>query len=177
MKHILWRICKQYGFEVEEHHAGNGIFRENKWVAECARQGQRIMFIGVNAHHTNCKSERMVRSLSELSRLMMINAKKRRPSTISGNLCPYVFKMATEALNEIPSLQDSINRTPVQKKSESKIIPNSKHWKPFGCPVYVLAGPLQLGRDIFHRWKERGKVGIYLGLSSLNAKNVALVLD
>ena len=43
-------------------------------MAECERQGKRLNFAGVKYHHTNGISEIMIRSLSELSRAMMINA-------------------------------------------------------------------------------------------------------
>ena len=43
--------------------------------------------------------------------------------------------------------------------------------------MYVLTGPLQIGRNIFHTWKERGKVVIYLGISPLHEKYVALIIE
>jgi hypothetical protein len=54
---------------------------------------------------------------------------------------------------------------------------NLKHWKPFGCPVYVLHNRLQGSGGIFHKWKHRSKVGIYLGRSPQHARSVALVLS
>ena len=84
--------------------------------------------------------------------------------------------MANDVLNETPSLQDKERRTPLQLCSQSNVTTNSKHWKPFGCPVYVLESALQEG-GIHHKWKERAKVGIYLGRSPQHARNVALVLD
>ena len=74
---------------------------------------------------------------------MIIHAKKRRPITIPTNLCTYDLKMEAEALNEIPILQYSMHRTPDHDFSWFKVMPNSKYWKPFGCPVYVSEGPLQ----------------------------------
>ena len=54
---------------------------------------------------------------------------------------------------------------------------NNKHWNIFGCPVYILGGPLKPGRKIFHKWNERSKVGIYLERLPFHAINVSLVLD
>ena len=53
---------------------------------------------------------------------------------------------------------------------------NSKHYHPFGCPAFVLENELQ-GNKPFHKWKERAKVGIYLGKSPQHGRNVALILD
>jgi hypothetical protein len=54
---------------------------------------------------------------------------------------------------------------------------NPKHWKPFGCPVYVLDSKIQGGSGIFHKWKSRANLGIYLGRSPQHTRSVALVLD
>ena len=89
------RMCKQYGFQIEAYHADNGIFRENKWTSEYVRQGQRLKFVGVNAHHTNGIIEKISRSLLELPRVIMIHEKKRRQSAISANLWTYYINMAT----------------------------------------------------------------------------------
>ena len=53
---------------------------------------------------------------------------------------------------------------------------NKKHWKPFGCPVSVLDESLQTGTP-FSKWKQRARVGIYLGQSPIHNRNVALVLN
>jgi hypothetical protein len=54
---------------------------------------------------------------------------------------------------------------------------NPKHWKPFDCTVYVLDKGLQAGTTIFHKWKQRANVGVYLGRLPQHARSVALVLD
>ena len=56
-------------------------------------------------------------------------------------------------------------------------MPNSKHWKTFGCAVFFLAGLFKTGNNIIHKWKKRSKVVIYIGLSSFNARNETLLLD
>jgi hypothetical protein len=84
--------------------------------------------------------------------------------------------MANTALNETPCMQDPAKRTAQQIYSGTKVQSNAKHWKPFGCPVYVLDSALQTG-GIFHKWKQRSRVGVYVGQSPLHARNVALVLD
>ena len=53
---------------------------------------------------------------------------------------------------------------------------NKKHWKPFGCPVYILDESLQTGKP-FNKWKQCARVGIYLGQSPIRDRNVALVLN
>ena len=55
------------------------------------------------------------------------------------------------------------------------MIINKKHWRPFGCPVFVLEEQLQSGRP-YQKWRQRARVGIYLGQSPIHNWNVALVL-
>ena len=57
-----------------------------------------------------------------------------------------------------------------------EVVINSKHWHTFGCPIYVLDSDLQTGKP-YHKWRERSRIGIYLGRSPHHARNVALVLD
>ena len=66
--------------------------------------------------------------------------------------------------------------TPIQVATGTKVEINQKHFKPFGCPVCVLNKSLQLGQP-HGKWKERSKVGVYLGPSPMHNRNVALVLD
>ena len=169
--------CSQMGVQVRAYHADNGVFRANKWVTECRNRQQALTFAGVNAHHTNGKAERRIRSLQELTRSMLIHANKRWPKSVTTNLWPYAMRMANDAINQSPSLQDPERRSPEQMISASTTMPNTKHWHPFRCPVFVLDNALQGGRGIFHKWKQRSKVGIYLGRSPQHGRNVALVLD
>lgn len=107
---------------------------------------------------------------------MLIHATKRWPQATTANLWPYAVRMANIVINETPNLQDKAKRTPQQVFSSTTTNVNAKHWKPFGCPVYVLHNALQKGQSQ-HKWKQRSRVGIYLGPSPQHARNVALVLD
>ena len=73
-------------------------------------------------------------------------------------------------------MQDPKRRSPNQLFFKTKVGTNPKHYQTFGCPVYVLDSKLQTN-DPYHKWKQRSKVGIYLGISPTHGKGVALVLD
>jgi hypothetical protein len=85
--------------------------------------------------------------------------------------------MANDVLCETPNMQHSQKMTPQQVFSKTNVLPNPKHWKPFGCPTYVLDNTLQSGTGIFHKWKQQSRVGIYIGRWPQHARSVALVLD
>jgi len=64
--------------------------------------------------------------------------------------------MANESINVSPSLQDPQHRSPLQIYSKTPIDISNKHYKPFGCPVYVLDPDLQ-NNNPHHKWKARSK--------------------
>ena len=168
--------AKARGVTIRAYHADNGVFKANAWIEKCKQQGQRLTFAGVNAHHQNGMAERRIRLLTELTRTMLIHSNKKWPTVITTNLWPYALRMANNVLNETPSLQDQQRRTPQQIFSNTRAHTNPKHWKPFGCPVCILEDNLQQQKP-FHKWKERAKVGVYLGKSPQHSRNVDLVLD
>ena len=59
---------------------------------------------------------------------------------------------------------------------KQKVNINTKDFKPFGYPVYVLKAALQQNNP-HHKWKERANVGIYMGKSPQHCRNVSLVMD
>ena len=85
--------------------------------------------------------------------------------------------MANDAINATPNLKFKDNLTPLEAFSKSRVSINPKHWYHFGCPVYVLATPLQQAGGIHHKWKERSRLGLYLGRSPQHSRSVALVLN
>jgi len=166
----------RHGVKVENYHADNGIFKAYKWVDACRLDGQGMTFAAVNAHHQNGIAERRIRELQELARAMLTHANARWSDTITANLWPYAIRNANDAVNHTPSMQDAARRSPVEIFSNSKVATNPKHWKPFGCPTYVLTNELQSNRP-FHKWSQRSRAGVYLGRSPQHGRNVALVMD
>jgi hypothetical protein len=83
---------------------------------------------------------------------------------------------ANTVFDEAPSLQDKQRRRTLQVFSGTKVAINIKHYIPFGCPVYVLDANLRSGLP-HHKWRQRSRVGIYLGRFPHHSRNVALALD
>ena len=175
-KRAFERYAHSMGITIQAYHADNGIFKAKGWVEACTNQGQPLTFSGVGAHHTNGKAERRIRELQEMARTALIHANKRWPEAIAAYLWPYAVRYSNDCINNTPNMQDPKRRTPVQLFSGSAVEINSKHWKPFGAPVYVLNEAPRDGRP-FHKWKAKSKVGIYIGRSPIHSKEVALVLD
>jgi hypothetical protein len=110
----------------------------------------------------------------ENARAMLLFAQQRWPGAITPNLWPYALRMVNMVYNYIPLRERK--ETPLELFSSTTILPQLRHFHHFGCPVYVLQGPLQQGQMI-RKWEERARIGIYLGSSPQHAKSVALVLS
>jgi SAM-dependent MidA family methyltransferase len=98
--------------------------------------------------------EKRICDLQDLARAMLLHASTKWNTHITANLWPYAICMANEVLNSTPCPQLQMRQTPQQVFDRMKVLPNPKHFQPFGCPVYVLATPLQT-RNSYHKWKEQ----------------------
>lgn len=173
------RFAATHGVLVKHYHADNGTFAAHEWIRACSQQGQGLSFAGVNAHHTNGKAEVRIRHLQEQARSAMIHAQKRWPEAVNTHLWPYAIRMANDSINQTPWLKDKQGRSPLGIFSGTHVETNPKHWHHFGCPVYVLEDSLQRGKSKPKggKWKERARIGLYLGRSPQHARNVALILN
>ena len=176
-KHAFEEFCRQQGITVRGYHADNGVFKASEWIKDCRSKHQGLTFAGVQAHHTNGKAERRIRLLQDLARTMIIHADRRWGGGAMVHLWPYALRMANDAVNYSPNMQDKYKRTPASIMFNNHVGMNIKHWHPFGCPAYVLEEKLQDDKRIYNKWRSRSRIGIYLGSSPLHARNIALILN
>ena len=176
-KEAFERKAAEHGVKILHYHADNGVFASKLWRSHCLIKQQGLTFAGVGAHHQNGRAENKIRQLQSQGRTMLIHANKRWPSAITANLWPYAIRMACESSNVLPSLAFKDGRTPVESFFKGEVATNPRHWQPFGCPVYVLETELQSSGAIFNKWRDRSRVGVYLGPSPQHARSVALVLN
>jgi hypothetical protein len=175
-KEAFERYAVSNGVTIKTYHADNGIFKSAGWVKAVWAKGQSLTFAGVNAHHQNGLAERRIRELQDSARTMLIHANRRWPSAVNAYLWPYAVRMANEVYNHAPSMQDEERRSPIQIFSSTAVDMNPKHFKTFGCPAYVLDAAIQGGAK-GGKWTDRARLGIYIGLSPIHSKRVALVLS
>ena len=114
--------------------------------------------------------------MQELACTQLIHANRRWPQAISAHLWPYALCHANDCTNAALNMQNIKHQSPTQLFTKTMVNINKKHWKPFGCPVYVLDENLQTGKP-FNKWKQCARVVIYLGQSPIHNRNVALVLN
>ena len=174
-KALFEQRCAAAGIKVEHYHADNGVFASNEWKYACEHLHQGYSYSGVNAHFQSGVAERRIRELQELAWTMLLHASSCWVGVVNSHLWPYAMRLACEAYNESPTT--TLQRSPVEIFTKATVMPEPKHWRPFGCPVYVLDNALQHAGGIKHKWEERSRIGVYLGRSPFHARSVALVLN
>lgn len=65
-KHAFELYASTHGNRVLHYHADNGRFAENLWKQDILRQGQKLTFCGVSAHHQNGVAEKRIRDLQDM---------------------------------------------------------------------------------------------------------------
>ena len=177
VKSAFKRYAENREVRIQAYHTDNGIFKAKKWIEECQQQKQDLTFAGVNAHHQNGIAKRRIRELQETTRAMLIHTSKRWPGVVTIHLLPYAMCMANHAYNTSPLSSHKDKQSPNKIFDNSTVDINQKHWKPFGCPAYVLKSELQGTTGIHPKWDARSRAGFYLGQSPIHNRNVALVLN
>src|SRR6056300_1165462 len=108
---------------------------------------------------------------------MLILAQHNWPAAISVHLWGFAMLYASQIRNS--TLREGETRTALQKftRAPKTSTPNANIFHTFGCPVYNLDPRLQSGGSLEHKWSERARIGIYLGLSREHASSVSIVLN
>ena len=138
---------------------------------------QGLSFAGVNAHHQNGVAERRIRLVQDMSRTSLNHAINKWPKAINYHLWPYPVRNSAEVLNNTPSPKWHFEDTPQNKFANIITKARNYEWHHFGCPAYVLKEQLQGKEQIFDKWKQRARMGIYLGRSPQHASSVSLILN
>ena len=173
-KHAFERAAEQRGVRILHYHADNGRFADNAFIADCNAQRQSLSYCGVNAHFQNGMAERRIRDLQEQTRTSMLYAMNKWKKMILICLWPYAMRHANDVANSTPRKGE--DESPAEKFSGVSVRPKLRHFHAFGCPTYVLDNALQSGQGV-PKWKQRARLGVYLGPSPSHARTVALILN
>ena len=156
------------------YHADNGRFADNAFIADCNPQLQSLSYCGINAHFQNGIAERRIQDLQEQTRTSMLYAMNKWKKMILICLWQYAMRHANDVANSMPRKGE--DDSPLEKFTGVPVRPKLRHFHAFGCPTYVLDNALQSGQGV-PKWKQRTRLGIYLGPSPSHACTVALILN
>ena len=173
-KHAFEWSAEQQGVKILHYHADIGRFADNAFINDCKTQSQGLSYCGVNAHFPNGVAERRIRDLQEQTRTSMLYAMSKWKKMILICLWPYAMRHANDVANATPKKGEE--SSPLEKFSGVKVAPKLRHFHAFGCPTYVLDNAIQSGQGV-PKWKQRSRLGVYLGPSPNHARSVALVLN
>ena len=95
---------------------------------------------------------------------------------IKADLWPFAVALADWNHNHFRIRTDGLTTMEFLTGTHDGFCDKLHHLHPFGCPVFVLASPLQDGNKI-PRWDSRIYIGAYVGRSPRHAGNVALILN
>ena len=173
-KHAFERAAEQRGVKILHYHADNGRFADNAFIADCNAQSKSLSYCGVNAHFQNGIAERRIRDLQEQTRTCILYAMNKWKRMILICLWPYAMRHANDVANSTP--RKSEDSSPIERFTGVPVRPKLRHYHAFGCPTYVIDNSLQSGQGA-PKWKQRARLGIYLGPSPSHAPTVALILN
>ena len=135
-----------HGVIVSDYMADNGVFRANAFVKHIHQQNQKIRYCGVNAHHQNGVAERSIRTVSEMSRSLLLHSSMKWKDGIDSSLWPMAVDYAVYIYNNLPTSSGlSPNDLFTGARSPAHKLKDIHVW---GCPVYVLDPSLQQGKKI-----------------------------
>ena len=168
------KLCLDNGTLIQKFLADNGAFKAKDFVNHIRNNNQRIQYCGVNAHHQNGIAERNIRTVSDMSRAMMLHASLKWKNGIDSSLWPMAVNYATYVFNHLPSHN---GLAPVDLFTGSQLprhrLLDIHTW---GCPVYVLDPTLQSGKKL-PRWQPRSRRGVFVGFSNVHTSDVPLILN
>ena len=174
VKHAFERSAEQRGVKIIHYHADNGRFADSAFIADRKAQRQGLSYCGVNAHFQNGIAEQRIRDLQEQTRTSMLYAMNKWKRMVLICLWPYAMRHANDAANATPRKGE--DQSPLERFSGVKVNPKLRNFHAFGCPTNVLDNALQSGQGS-PNWKQRSRLGVYLGHSPSHARSVALVLN
>ena len=165
-----------FGVHIKRYRADNGRFADPSFQAAVQTSGQQISFCGVGGHHQNGIAEKKIGDLTALARTLLLHASRNWPEAVTTMLWPFALKYASHVMNTLYISADG--STPLSNFSgitDPHI--DVRHYHTFGCPCYVLDHRLQSGLSKPPKWDPRSDLRIFVGVSPIHARSVAMVLN
>ncbi|KAL7462348.1 hypothetical protein ACHAXS_002729, partial [Conticribra weissflogii] len=100
-KHAFEHFASTRDVQVKHYHADNGIFTDSLFRDDVRKSMQRLSLCAVGAHHQNGIVERSIKSLTLISRTLLLHAQRHWPEYISTILWPLALKAAQDRLNQL----------------------------------------------------------------------------
>ena len=134
-KHAFEQYAATFGVKIHKYHANNGAFNTQVLKESIIAENLTIVFSGIDAHHRNGISERMIKTIAYRARSMLLNAMIFWTDVITTELWPYEIKLAINVGNNCP---DDSGLTELERFSSTKGHARLKKFHTFGVPCFIL---------------------------------------
>ncbi|KAL7447611.1 hypothetical protein ACHAXS_000010 [Conticribra weissflogii] len=139
---------------IKHYHADNGIFTDSLIREDCMHALQRLSLCAVGAHHQNGIVKRAIKTLTLISRTLLLHAQRHWPEYITTMLWPLALKAAQDRMNQLTVDLDS--KTPEMKFSNVALATiHLRDCHTWGCPCYILDSCLQTNPKGVPKWEPR----------------------
>jgi len=71
-KQVFKRFAESHGMAIQAHHTDNRHFAENLWQQDAHKEGQNLLYAGVNAHFQNRRAEKKICDLQDMAQTQLI---------------------------------------------------------------------------------------------------------
>ena len=97
------KLCLDNGTLIQKFLADNGSFKAKDFVNHTRNKNQRIQYCGVNAHQQNSITKHNIRTVSDMSRAIMLHASLWCKNRIDSSLWSMAVDYATYVFNHLQS--------------------------------------------------------------------------
>jgi hypothetical protein len=103
-------MCHDHGVIPQAYHSDNGSsFTSSGFTARLCEFAQETTFAGAGAHHHNGTAERMIQTIMNMSRTVMLHAAIHWPDVADLTLWPMAVAHAVYLYNHMPALETGIS--------------------------------------------------------------------
>ena len=130
------KLALEHGVIIQNYLTDSGAFKANAFVDHIRNSGQRIQYCGTNAHHQNGVAERSIRTVSNMSRALILHAAAHWPNGMDSSLWPMAVAHSVYIYNNTP---DETGVCPSDVFT-GEMVPRHrlKDFHTWGCPVLSL---------------------------------------
>jgi hypothetical protein len=168
--------ARDAGVIPQSYQTDNGsAFTSRGFLSHLAKFSQTVRHSGAGSHHQNGRAERAIQTIMAIARTMMLHAAIHWPAVADPTIWPMAVSHAVWLWNHLPKVDTGLSPHDIWTRTRWPLR-ELHNLHVFGCPTYVLQKKLADGQKT-NRWEPRSDRMINVGLSSLHANSVPLVLN
>ena len=167
-------ISTQQGRQVLQYHSDNGVFKSKEFQADLKVKGQTINFSCVGAHHQNGVSERVIHTVVEWARTLIIHQAMHWPKEAQLDLWLFAMSYSVWLWNHLLNQETGLSPNEICYQTLEQNFNHLKQTHVWGCPMYVLKPTIQDDRKL-PKWQPKSRQGAFLGFLDSHLTIIGLI--